>query len=101
LHSFPTRRSSDLRVRGMRVLVVGATGTIGKAVADVLAERGDDVIRASRHADTSVDVADPASIRAMYAAIGWVDAVVSCAGQVKMGPLLELTDGDFQLSIAS
>jgi NAD(P)-dependent dehydrogenase (short-subunit alcohol dehydrogenase family) len=85
----------------MRVLVVGATGTIGKAVADVIAERGHDVIRASRHADVAVDIADTSSIRAMYAGIGWVDAVVSCAGQAKMGPLQQLGEADFKMSIDS
>src|SRR5258706_2797162 len=85
----------------MRVLVIGATGTIGKAVADVVAERGYDVIRASRSAELAVDIADPASIRAMYAGIGWVDAVVSCAGQAKMGSVLELGDADFRLSLES
>jgi len=83
----------------MRVLVVGATGTIGKAVADVLAERGDDVLRASRTSDVVVDIADPASIRAMYQKIGWTDAVVSCGGNAKMGALAQLTDADFAYSI--
>jgi len=83
----------------MRVLVVGATGTIGKAVADVLAERGDDVLRASRTTDLAVDIASPASIRAMYQKLGWVDAVVSCAGNAKMGPLAQLTDADFAFSV--
>lgn len=85
----------------MRVLVVGATGTIGKAVADVLAERGDDVVRASRNGDPAVDIADAASIRALYAKVGWVDAVVSCAGAVKMGALETLTDADFAMSLSS
>ena len=74
----------------MRVLVIGATGTIGKAVAEVLAERGHEVLRASRSGEVTVDIADPASIRAMYHKLGWVDAVVSCAGKSKTGSLLEL-----------
>jgi NAD(P)-dependent dehydrogenase (short-subunit alcohol dehydrogenase family) len=85
----------------MRVLVVGATGTIGKAVAEVLTERGDDVVRASRRGDPAVDLADPASIRALYAKVGWVDAVVSCGGSAKMGALESLTDADFASSLAS
>ena len=32
----------------MRALVVGATGTIGSAVADALAAKGHEVLRASR-----------------------------------------------------
>src|SRR5262245_22982679 len=83
----------------MRMLVVGATGTIGKAVADSLAERGDEVLRASRTSDLAVDIASPASIRALYQKVGWVDAVVSCAGNAKMGALPQLTDGDFAFSL--
>ena len=85
----------------MRVLVIGATGTIGKAVADVLAARGDEVLRASRSGELAVDITEPASIRAMYQQIGWVDAVISCAGKGKTGPLSELTDADFAQTIAS
>jgi NAD(P)-dependent dehydrogenase (short-subunit alcohol dehydrogenase family) len=85
----------------MRVLVVGATGVIGRAIADQLTERGDDVLRASRHGEHAVDIADPASIRALYAKVGWVDAVVSCAGTARMGSLLQLTDADFATTIAS
>ena len=85
----------------MRVLVIGATGTIGKAVADVLTARGHEVLRASRSGDVAVDIADPASIKAMYQKLGWVDAVVSCAGKGKTGSLLELGDDDFAQTIAS
>jgi NAD(P)-dependent dehydrogenase (short-subunit alcohol dehydrogenase family) len=85
----------------MRVLVIGATGTIGKAVAEVLVARGHEVLRASRNGDVTVDIADPASIKAMYQKLGWVDAVVSCAGKGKIGPLHELDDDDFARTLAS
>ena len=85
----------------MRVLVIGATGTIGKAVAEVLASRGHEVLRASRSGDIPVDIADPASIRAMYQKVGWIDAVVSCAGKGKTGALADLADDDFAQTIAS
>lgn len=82
----------------MRVLVVGATGTIGRAVADALAE-SHDVVRASRSSAVSVDITRPESIRAMYAGLGRVDAVVSCAGSGVMKPLAALSDEDFQATI--
>ena len=78
----------------MRVVVVGATGVIGSAVADALADRGHEVLGASRHASIHVDLADAASISAMYTAVGQVDAVVSCAGAGVFKPLIELTDED-------
>jgi NAD(P)-dependent dehydrogenase (short-subunit alcohol dehydrogenase family) len=86
----------------MRVLVVGGTGTIGSAISDVLGAAGHDVMRAGRSSgDFTVDVADRHSIRALYRAVGPVDAVVCAAGQAKFGALAELEDADFNLSIAS
>ncbi len=84
----------------MKVLVVGATGTIGKAVADALSVRHE-VIRASRKGERRVDLGDPASIRTLYAGLGRLDAVVSCAGDARMGPLTGLSDDDFAYTLAN
>ncbi len=84
----------------MRVLLIGATGTIGRAVAEALAHH--ELIRASRsRADERVDLADPASIRALFARVGKVDAVVSAAGNAAFKPLDRLTDEDFAFSLAN
>jgi len=85
----------------MRVLVVGATGEIGRAVAAALRERGDEVVEASfGRAALRVDISRPDSIRAMYDAAGRVDAVVSAAGNTaRRRPLAELDDEDFAYSI--
>jgi NAD(P)-dependent dehydrogenase (short-subunit alcohol dehydrogenase family) len=83
----------------MRILVVGATGVIGRAVADALAARGHEVLRASRRCELSVDITDAGSIRALYARIGGVDGVVSCAGDAAFKPLLDNTDEDFAMSL--
>ena len=82
----------------MRILVVGATGTIGKAVADALAARHE-VLRASRKADVTVDITIPDSIRDMYQRVGKLDAVVSCAGSGAFKPLAALTDEDIQSTL--
>jgi NAD(P)-dependent dehydrogenase (short-subunit alcohol dehydrogenase family) len=86
----------------MRILHVGATGTIGAAVAAALIERGHEVVRVG-HSDggPTVDLADPASIEALYAASGALDAVVCTAGVARFGPLEELTDEDFRASLAN
>jgi len=83
----------------MRILVVGATGTIGKAVAEALASRHD-VVRASRKADPTVDITQPDSIRALYRRLGRLDGVVCCAGSGVMKPLAELTDDEIRSSLA-
>lgn len=84
----------------MRILVVGATGTIGAAAADSL-EAEHEVIRASRSSsDVSVDLTDVASIKSMFEAVGTVDAVVSCTGKVPFKTLTELQDADYRAGFA-
>ncbi|HVP40196.1 MAG TPA: short chain dehydrogenase [Candidatus Saccharimonadales bacterium] len=85
----------------MKILLVGATGTIGTAVAQALEARHE-VLRASHsRSPLAVDLADPESIRRLYSQVGRVDAVVSVAGQAAFRPLLALTDADFALSLAN
>jgi len=83
----------------MRVLVVGATGTIGRAIVAALST-GNEVVSASlQRADVKVDVAKPASIRQMHRSLGKFDAVVCAAGQAKFAPLDQLSDADFRFCL--
>ncbi|TMR91663.1 short chain dehydrogenase [Nonomuraea basaltis] len=75
----------------MRILVIGATGTIGRAVTALLGERHE-VVRASRRGPIRVDMADPASIDEMFGEVGEVDAVVCCAAG---GAMARLEDAGF------
>lgn len=84
----------------MRIIVIGATGTIGSKVADALS-RGHEVLRASRKGDIVVDIDRPESIKEMFSKIGQVDAVVSVAGNAKFGELGELGDDAFDSSLKS
>ncbi len=85
----------------MRILVVGATGTIGSAVAEALA-RGNEVVRVSRKSTPlTVDIASVPSIKAMYATAGKVDAVISATGNAAFRGLEQLTDDDFAFSLAN
>jgi NAD(P)-dependent dehydrogenase (short-subunit alcohol dehydrogenase family) len=82
----------------MRILVIGASGTIGKAVTAALAKH--DLILASLgNSSEQVDISSPDSIRRLYRRVGKVDAVVSAAGQARFKPLAELTDEDFDFSL--
>jgi NAD(P)-dependent dehydrogenase (short-subunit alcohol dehydrogenase family) len=84
----------------MRILVVGGSGTIGRAVVEALSSRHE-VITASRSTPLSVDISLPASIRALYNAVRTVDAVVSTAGQARFAALASLTDEDFAFSLSN
>ncbi|MFQ5535955.1 MAG: short chain dehydrogenase [Gemmatimonadota bacterium] len=84
----------------MKVLLVGATGTIGSAVDALLVRHDHEVVRVGHsRGDVQVDLADKASIEAMYMKVGGVDAVVSTAGIARFGPLQELSDEDFEFSL--
>lgn len=82
----------------MRVMVVGATGTIGRAVVTALGSQHE-IIAAHRHGAERVDLADPASIQALYRRVGQLDAILSTAGQAAFAPLEKLSDADFELSL--
>ena len=71
----------------MRILVVGANGTVGQAAVTELSRRHD-IVKAGRSSgDVTVDLMSEELVRAMYAEVGKVDAVVSCAGHVHFGPV--------------
>ena len=53
----------------MRAIVIGATGGIGRALADAIEARGDGVTRLSRTSDPPLDLTDEASIAAAAAAL--------------------------------
>jgi NAD(P)-dependent dehydrogenase (short-subunit alcohol dehydrogenase family) len=83
----------------MRILVVGATGTIGRAVVAALSA-GNEIVPVSRKSTAiTVDLAEPASIREMYRAAGKLDAVVCAAGNAKFAPLAQLSDADFRFCL--
>lgn len=78
----------------MRILLIGASGTVGQAVADALAHH--ELIRAGRHSgDVRVDLADMAEVERMYREIGPLDAVVTAAGHVHFGALVDTTPAQF------
>lgn len=83
----------------MKILLVGAYGTVGRGVAAELGTRHDILAAGRKDAAVSLDLADAASISAAFERIGRVDAIVSAAGQVGWAPLLELTPEQWQFSV--
>ena len=81
----------------MNILVIGATGTIGRAVVEALG--GHDVIGVTRSTSPSVDITKSATIAALFQSVGPVDHVVCCAGGGAWKPLADLTDEDFAASL--
>ena len=85
----------------MRILVVGATGTIGREVVEALSAGNEIVAASRRRAPFTVDIGELDSIRRLYEAVGRVDAVVCAAGSARFAPLEKLTDEDVAFSLAN
>jgi NAD(P)-dependent dehydrogenase (short-subunit alcohol dehydrogenase family) len=80
----------------MRILVVGANGTVGQAAVTELSRRHE-IVKAGRSSgDVTVDLMKDDSVRAMYARLGKLDAVVCCAGHVHFGPVSAMTPEQFR-----
>jgi NAD(P)-dependent dehydrogenase (short-subunit alcohol dehydrogenase family) len=96
-------RTRDLAARArydgcMKIIVIGATGTIGSAI--VAALRGKhDVIAASRHGEHKVDIQNAASIAALFDKHRDANAVVCAAGGGAWKPLDQLTDADIAATL--
>lgn len=83
----------------MKIILIGATGTIGKAIDAELGQRHE-IIRAGRNSgDVKVDIADPDSIRRFYAEVGSFDALVSATGKVHFGPLEDFTAEQLEIGL--
>lgn len=83
----------------MRILLVGASGTIGRAVAAELGQRHEIIPAGRSSGEVRLDIADPASVRAAFAKLGKVDAVVSAAGHVKFAPFEEMEAPDYEVGL--
>ena len=86
----------------MKIIVIGATGTIGTKVVEALSATGHEVVGVARSTgEIKVNLDEHSTIRAMFDKISDVDAVISCAGNAAFKPLADLTDADYELGLRS
>lgn len=80
----------------MKVILVGASGTLGSAIAARLGSRHE-LIRVGRQSgDLQVDITQPESIRTLFAQVDRFDALISAVGSVTFAPFTEMTPEAFQ-----
>jgi len=83
----------------MKILLIGASGTVGSAIADELAPRHEIVRIGRTSGEERVDISDSASIRKLFERIGRFDALVCAAGNVNFVPLADMKEADFSLGL--
>jgi NAD(P)-dependent dehydrogenase (short-subunit alcohol dehydrogenase family) len=83
----------------MKIIVIGASGTLGKAVAGELAQRHEIVAIGRKSGELHADMRELKSLRAVFEKSGKVDAMVCAAGSVHFGPWAELTPEKFDIGL--
>ena len=81
----------------MKIILIGATGTIGQKVHERLKGNHEVIPVGFTGGDYQVDIADKDSIQNLFDLVGEVDAVISTTGLSTFAPLGELTDEQFSL----
>jgi short-subunit dehydrogenase len=109
----PPSRRDPMNLDGSRILLTGATGGLGQAIARGLAERGASLILTGRRADVLEplaaeiggqavvsDLAQPDAVDALLADAGDVDALVANAALPGSGPVLEYSVDEIDRALA-
>src|SRR5258708_12126160 len=94
----PNRRNEVF----MKIILIGANGTIGELVQKALVGAGHEIVKVGRKSgDFQVEIENRESVRKLYQAVGSFDAVAIAAGEVVFPPLSELTAEKWQFSLGS
>jgi NAD(P)-dependent dehydrogenase (short-subunit alcohol dehydrogenase family) len=83
----------------MKIIIIGASGTIGKHVALALKHSHEILTAGSKSGDYRLDVRKPGSIKSFFENIGSFDALISTTGSGHFGPLSTLNDANFRIGI--
>jgi NAD(P)-dependent dehydrogenase (short-subunit alcohol dehydrogenase family) len=80
----------------MKIIIVGATGTMGRYLTNALEKDHEMIKAASGGGDVQVDITSPESIENMYKQTGPFDALICTAGPTYVGPWKKMTDKEFR-----
>jgi len=83
----------------MKILLIGAHGTIGSAIDRELSPRHEIVRIGRKSGDFQVDISDSAYIRKLFQQTGQFDALICAAGSVTFAPLGQMSEKDFVLGL--
>jgi len=83
----------------MKILLIGASGSVGSAVKAELAQRHEVTSIGRSSGDFQVDISDSTSIRNLFEQTGKFDALVCTAGNVNLVALGDMGESDFELGL--
>jgi NAD(P)-dependent dehydrogenase (short-subunit alcohol dehydrogenase family) len=83
----------------MKILIVGASGVLGKAAVAELSKRHEIVTASRTSGDVQIDLSDTASIKEAFEKVGPVDAVVAAMGSVHFGDFNEMHEDEYYVGI--
>lgn len=83
----------------MKILVIGASGAIGKVVMPAFSQKHEIITAGRTSGDIQVDISSVASIEAMFKQLKNVDACVCVAGDSYTGDLLTLNEDKLNIGI--
>ncbi len=86
----------------MKILVIGSTGTIGKAIYNNLKLDHINVYGSHRNnKEYPIDITDTNSIKTIFEQLPQLDAVINAAGTATWKPMAQLTEKDYHVGIQS
>ena len=83
----------------MKIIIVGATGAMGKHLTSTLGNEHEIIKAASKGGDIQVDITSAESIENMYRQAGAFDALICTAGPTYVGPWKKMTDKEFRKGV--
>jgi len=81
----------------MKILVIGGTGTIGKAIVETLATENEVISVGNRSGDYRVDLESKESIEQLFEAVGKVDAIINATGKGEFAKFNDRSDTPYNL----
>jgi NAD(P)-dependent dehydrogenase (short-subunit alcohol dehydrogenase family) len=79
----------------MKIIIVGATGTMGQHLTAAFEKEHEIIKVASKGGDIQADITNIASITTMFKQAGPFDALISTAGPTYVGPWSKMGDAEF------
>ena len=79
-----------------KVLIIGATGLIGKSIVEQMKDSYELVCSSFNHSTYPADISDRKSLKALFDKVGEVDGIICVGGMVRFASWQDANDDDWQ-----